>query len=442
MAFNHQQYNTLYVLNVKNGGEPINDAAEKYGVRITPANVAEGQTYWRVIGIHHLFPRENFSNHHVYLEALDEAGNRIKNPFAWAGWTWVGRRPNERADPVVLDKPNTESAGNIAMHFQQTVSVWMKGLNRDGNDVTDTVENLHTRHPDEPLPDGSLLNTLGHHSFYVVFQRTRKISAMADGIISGHVERGAGHTIQLKRSNQVVGQKTLDQTQTFRFENLAYGVYSIEILNANVRQDNIIVDANNKEINLKLAVPPPTKSSIFGTVKKGIGRTLLLIKEGNIIARIVIPESTEFRFINLAAGTYSIQVFDTAVREDNIALDGTNSREIHLVVPGDSGQPTEKIINHYLLFGPPGTRGRQSNLLLATNFILKFSITAGYSVEEAKKARRVSIIGEGISPAQQQAIRDAGSELEVLAGALYDIEAELQARIESGNAFPTRPDTG
>jgi hypothetical protein len=135
-------------------------------------------------------------------------------------------------------------------------------------------------------------------------------------------------------------------------------------------------------------------------------------------------------------------VFDTAVREDNIALDGTNSREIHLVVPGDSGQPTEKIINHYLLFGPPGTRGRQSNLLLATNFILKFSITAGYSVEEAKKARRVSIIGEGISPAQQQAIRDAGSELEVLAGALYDIEAELQARIESGNAFPTRPDTG
>ena len=57
MAFNHQQYNTQYLLNAKDGGEPINDAAEKYGISIVEAGVAEGETYWKVIGVHHLLPR-------------------------------------------------------------------------------------------------------------------------------------------------------------------------------------------------------------------------------------------------------------------------------------------------------------------------------------------------------------------------------------------------
>lgn len=443
MAFNHQKYNTQYVLNARDGGAPINDAEEKYGVRITPAqNVAEGETYWKVIGVHHLFPRENFSNHHVYLEALDENGNRLKNPFAWAGWTWEGRRPSERADPVPLDKPDYEAAGNIAMHFQQTVSVWIKGLNRDANAKSDQVVNLHTRHPDEPLEDGSLLNTRGHHSFYVVFQRTRKVSTAADGIISGRVERGDGYTVRLSRSGQFVNSQKLDSSQTFKFENLAYGTYSVDVADTNVRQDNIRIDAGSRSVNINLAIPAPTNSVIFGKVTNGAGKTLLLIKQGNIIARLVLPESNEYRFINLAAGTYSLQVFDTSVREDNIALDGANSREINLVVPADGGQPGQKTINHYLLFGPPGSRGRQTNLLLSANYMLAFSVTAGYSVEEAKTARRVTIIGEGISQADQQAIRDSGSELEILAGDPYQIEAELKRRVDSGNAFPTRRDVG
>ena len=31
MAFNFQQYNTQYLLNINNNGAPINDAADKYG---------------------------------------------------------------------------------------------------------------------------------------------------------------------------------------------------------------------------------------------------------------------------------------------------------------------------------------------------------------------------------------------------------------------------
>jgi hypothetical protein len=421
------------LLNAKDGGKPINDATEQYAVSIVEADVAAGETYWKVIGVHHLLPRENFSNHHVYIEALDEDGNRIKNPLTWAGWTWEGRRPDEVANPVGLDKPNWEAAGNLTMHFGQKVSVWIKGGHRDAQDKSDRVENIHTTHPDEPLPDGTLLNTLGHHSFYVVFQRIRKGASEPSGVITGRVERGEGHKIRLLQNDNVMAEQTLDSNLTFKFENLSFGTYRLKIVDTDVSQDNIKLDPASKELTINLAVPPPDDSVILGEVKNGPDKRLLLVKESNIIARFPLPESGQFRFDNLAQGTYSLLVFETNVRQDNIVLDGTNTRKIILTIPEDT--ETEKIINHYLLLGPPNSRGRQTNLLLATDYILNFSVTVGFSVAEAKQARQVTIIGEGVSEAEQQALKSSGSEVEVLAGDAYDVEAKLNARIQAGRAF-------
>ncbi len=308
MAFNHKQYNANFVRNASSANKPIN-ADPKYGVRIVEADAAPGEAYWKVIGVHHLLPEENFSKHNIYIEALDEQGNRVRNPFPWVGWTWEGRRPNERADPIPLDKPDSEAAGNISIHFGQKATVWVKGLGRDANEKSDRIENLHTAHPDEPLPDGRLLNTLGHHSFYVVFQRTRK------------------------------------QTQA----------------------------APDTSTPVPVTPPPPPPP--------------------------VTPPPPP------------------------------------TPQPQPQPQPQVKSINYYLLFGPPNSRGRQTNLLLALNYILTFSPTIGFSVEEAKKARQVTIIGEGISPADQQAIRNSGSQVEVLTGDPYEIEARLNARIQAGRAF-------
>ena len=434
MGLNHQQYNTRYMLNARNGGEPINDAVN-YGVRLVEADVAEGETYWKVLGIHHLLPRENFSKHNIYLEALDEQGQRIQNPPAFGGWTWEGRRSHERANPVPLDKPQYEAAGNLAVYFGQVVSVWINGTSPDGREKSDRVENLHTTHPDEPLPDGSLLNTLGHHSFYIVFQRTRKEST-AEGVISGQVERGQGKMVRLLKNNLEVAQQALGNTPTFRFENLPIGIYRLDVSGTGVNQDNIRLDTNNKELTINLALPLPTRSVISGQVQNGQGKILLLIKEGNIIARVPLGPTGEFRFEKLGTGTYGVMVFETNVRQANIALDGTNSREVKLVVPTE--QPTQqtpdKTINHYLLFGPPDTRGRQTNLILAADYILNFSVTVGFNVEEAKQARQVTIVGEGISQAEQAAIRAAGSSVEVISGDSYEIEAELTARLRAGRA--------
>lgn len=169
MSFNHKDYNARFLAHP---GQ--NDAWPKYGVEIIPATVAKGETYWRCIGVHHLEPLENMSNRNVFMEALDEQGNRIKNPVIWAGWTWEGIQGHEHADPTPLDKPDNETAGNISVGSNQKVSVWIMGRSRASNDKSDKVVGLHTGHPDERLPDGRLFNSIGHHSFYVVFQRTVK----------------------------------------------------------------------------------------------------------------------------------------------------------------------------------------------------------------------------------------------------------------------------
>jgi hypothetical protein len=243
--------------------------------------------------------------------------------------------------------------------------------------------------------------------------------------------------VRLLKSQQPVAQQVLDQTESFRFEGLAYGTYRVEVANTNVAQDSIRIDENNKEVNITLAIPLPAQSVIFGNVTNGAGKTLLLLKGENIIARQVIPPFESYRFVNLAAGAYALAVFNTTTRQDNIAVDGSNSREVNLVVDDEVIGP-EKLIPHYLLLGPPGSRGREVNWQLAGDFILAFSITAGFSVEEARRAQKVTIIGEGISQADQDAIRASGSQLELLAGDAYTIHAELQVRIETGNAFSQR----
>jgi hypothetical protein len=437
MAFNHLQYNAQYLQNAQNNGAPINDAAQKYGVQIVEAAVNEGETYWKVIGVHHLLPLENFSKHNVYIEALDEQGRRLRNPIGWAGWTWKGRRDNERADPIALDKPDSEAAGNIAMHFGQIVSTWMKGPGRDAADKSDRAENLHTAHPDEPTADGKLLNTLGHHSFYVVFQRTRRQAGFADGLIRGRLERGQGQTVRLKKGNADVAQQIIGANLTFEFTKLSAGAYRVEVAGTTIAQDNITIDAANKTADITLAMPAPANSVISGQVVNGAGKAAMLVRDGAVILRFTIPVTERFRITDLTAGVYSMQLTDTTIRQDNIVLDGSNTRDVILTVPDiPVTVPTgEKIIAHYLLFGPPGARGRQTGLLLAANFMLAFSVTAGFSLVEAKQARQVTIIGDGVDPAAQQTLQAAGCRVELLTGHPYDIEAELNARIQAGRAF-------
>lgn len=134
--------------------DPVNQAGA-YGVVVVAAEVPAGETYWRLIRVRHLTPDENQGRHHIFLDALDEAGARAFG--AQARVTWPGGNQT-----ITVEKPVGEPGANFPMWKWQICAVEMLGL------PSDRVENLHTGHPDEPPGLG---NTLFHHSFEVLYQR-------------------------------------------------------------------------------------------------------------------------------------------------------------------------------------------------------------------------------------------------------------------------------
>jgi hypothetical protein len=79
------------------GTPAINDAV-KYGVTIREAQAADGQLYWRVIGVHHLSGPENQGNHTILVEALNEQGGRLRRgkgpPLVLGGLPAYAQRPH------------------------------------------------------------------------------------------------------------------------------------------------------------------------------------------------------------------------------------------------------------------------------------------------------------------------------------------------------------
>lgn len=159
MPFLHKEYIAKFLAN-----PGLNDAV-LYGVKITPVKVNEGQIYWRVIGVHHLSGPENGGKNNIYLEALDEQGRRIGPPWPMVDWTWVGKRDSESAGLVILDKPANEPGGNIGLHAAQIAAVWIPGR------ASEVVTGLQTAGVEGVQEQEG--NHRYHHSFYVVFQRTK-----------------------------------------------------------------------------------------------------------------------------------------------------------------------------------------------------------------------------------------------------------------------------
>ena len=233
--------------------EPINDATA-YGVEIVPADVPPGTPYWQAIRVHHLTSAENHGNHHIFLDALDEGGNRIFG--AKAHITWPGGEQT-----ITVDKPLNEPGTNFPLWKWQVAAAQMLDM------PSDRVVNMHTGHPDEPPGTG---NTLFHHSFEVDFQRATK-GATAGSIISGEVANGAGRRVLLTLDGEIVGQTNVDAAGEYRFENVAAGVYVLVVEGAGVYSSPVTVDGS-QAVTVNLVVRPPLPAGkvmeryvLFGT---------------------------------------------------------------------------------------------------------------------------------------------------------------------------------
>ncbi|NJN84092.1 MAG: hypothetical protein HC802_18670 [Caldilineaceae bacterium] len=131
-------------------------------VRLTLADVADGDTFWCCLGVHHLTPVENQARHNAFVDTLDESGARVNDPNLRIGWTWEGRSGDQNAPPARLDKPASEPGGNVPIEKGMNLELWIQG---DGL-PSDHVVNMHTRHDDERGPGAKSGTRFGHHSYY------------------------------------------------------------------------------------------------------------------------------------------------------------------------------------------------------------------------------------------------------------------------------------
>lgn len=174
--FNHKAWEDVMLAYSRNhGGLPYNDTLEMVDlgglpspVQYKSATVSNNQAYYRFIGVHHLTPGENVGKQNIFMTVLRLDGQRERT--FWMGWEWVGKRPSERADPVNLDKPDYEPAGNLSVGGGQIVKIWPLGRTKESSVIRDEVFNLHTLHPDEHGPGGENWNSVGHHSFFCLFK--------------------------------------------------------------------------------------------------------------------------------------------------------------------------------------------------------------------------------------------------------------------------------
>lgn len=179
-------------------GEPIFNSAQPYGISVRQAHkigLPPGIThYWRCIGIHHLAGSENMGNHHVYADVLDEDGQRIN------GARLILKQSEAPPLFAVIDKPPHEPGTNFPLWSTMRATVAVHDDDLPSEEVCD----LRTDHADEGVG-----NTWGHHSFYVVFQRTPVGGSGEETDPAGSGERRspvAGPLPSLEETIALVGQ--------------------------------------------------------------------------------------------------------------------------------------------------------------------------------------------------------------------------------------------
>lgn len=124
------------------------------GVRVEPAAVAPGQPYWRLVEARWANEQESQGKHHIYVDVLDENGERI------IGQPVVVRWHDGQVVIKTEDKPKPECSCNFQMYtVLGAYDLYVDGL------PSDKVLGMGLGTPE--LPNWTI-----HTSFYLVFQRT------------------------------------------------------------------------------------------------------------------------------------------------------------------------------------------------------------------------------------------------------------------------------
>jgi hypothetical protein len=202
-----------------------------------------------------------------------------------------------------------------------------------------------------------------------------------------------------------------------------------------VRSGISLDGTTSAQVDYSFAIALSRNSRVLGNATNAPADAELVLTSGNVSFTTHVDSSGNYSFTDLPAETYTLFLVGSGIVTSSIIVDGTNTVSFNFsVAPQQAG----KLIAHYLLFGVPNLSATRTNLVLALDYIGCFGPALGFSVEEAKTARNVTIVGaSAISAADEQALVAAGCHVRHFGGAdSYAIAELFAAQITRGNPYP------
>ncbi len=262
------------------------------------------------------------------------------------------------------------------------------------------------------------------------------LSAGRRSVIRGRIADAAGQpkadrVVTLKRETVVVAETRSGADGVYRFANLPAGTYNVLVAGLGVVAANLTLDGEREVVADVLWPNQGPNGVLQGRVLNANASPrpyafVRLFKDHAEVAHMEADMKGVFKFTGLAAGTYALAIGDgqPLVTDIVISDDATVVRDV--TAPGGPA----KVLAHYLLFAPPPAAGQpggaEARLLLdlATQY-LSGAVTGGFSMEEAKTAQRVTIIGDRVPASAESTLAAAGCQVARLGGDGFAVATAL-----------------
>ncbi|MDH7487221.1 MAG: carboxypeptidase-like regulatory domain-containing protein, partial [Anaerolineae bacterium] len=201
-------------------------------------------------------------------------------------------------------------------------------------------------------------------------------------VLSGKLPGGAGQTVVLIWPGGYRNEVRVGEDETFRFQELGAGTYELQVKDSKVSRT---FEADGvQEVSLELWLPGAGRGVIWGRVRDGAGRQMVLEwAEGR--QETAVANNGIYRFADLLPGEYTLRIEGTPVVYEGVRLGEGETVEVNLEVP------PPKTMEHYLLVGR--VVGDREGFLAALRYAARFGPIVGSDVEEARQAAHVTILG-------------------------------------------------
>ena len=387
-------------------------------VSLVPANAPSGAAFWRLI--RSVYDATERGRSTIYCEVQDEKGERVlgqKLTLAWSGGS---------GQTVTENKPAPEFAANFGIGggYDPKAEPGPFAVGVDGL-PSDKVNGLGR-------PQGR------DATYYLTWRRTVSGVALAKSVIRGMVVGGqAALPVLLRGGSGQPRQTTLDGSGAYSFKDLPAGTYAVEV--GGVSVPNLRVDGSSSAAGV-LDVPlidlRPRQSVVKGTVLKATGDPAAGVKvvmtAPDARQETVTNGQGQYQFGGLLGGSYGIEVSGMV---QTVRLNGRDAVTVDFRFPAEGAK---RLFAQYLLFGPPQQVGTRTNLLLAEDYILKFTPTVGFSVDDATQAATVIIVGDvtAVSAADEDRLKRSGCQVTRLGGGPYAIEQSFVDLVKGKGMSP------